>query len=92
MDILDNISSICGLGEKGFDFYFSCAGGKGIVFEGNLKIEDYSNNEIVVRLSSGKKIFVSGLNLKISSLAPKEIGISGQILNIGIGGRNEAGV
>lgn len=84
MNILDDLASICGLADGGFDFYFTGAGSKTVAFSGDLQVNSFSSEEIVLKVGK-KKIVVSGERLRISSLSPKEIGIAGEIESIAFG-------
>ena len=84
--IIDDIGKICNISDLG-DYCLSCAGGKGVVFEGNYVIKVFENERILIEISHKKQVEILGKNLKIGTLSPKELGLSGQIDSINFGGR-----
>ncbi|MCR5553714.1 MAG: YabP/YqfC family sporulation protein [bacterium] len=84
MKIYDALGEICLVDNLNSDYVFSCGGGKCFAFSGNYKIEKFLDNEVIINLSKKRHIVVLGEGLKIATLAPKELGISGEINSINI--------
>ena len=84
--IIDDIGKICNIGDLG-DFSFSCAGGKGIAFEGKYVIKVFENEKVLIDIGHKRELEILGTNLKIGTLSPKELGISGEISAINFGGK-----
>ena len=84
--VIDDISKICNMSELG-DYSLSCAGGKGVVFEGNYKIKVFENDRILIDIGHKREIEILGSKLKIGTLSPKELGVSGEIASICFGRR-----
>ena len=84
MKIYDELGEICLVDNFNNDYVFSCGGGKCFAFSGNYKIEKFLDNEVIISLSKKRHIIVLGEGLKIGTLAPKELGLSGKINSIKI--------
>lgn len=69
------------LDELGEKIYVSLIVDVGVVVVGDLKIDEFSENEIVLK-NKHNVIVVSGENIKIKSLAKGEFVIQGKIQNI----------
>ena len=84
MKIYDELGEVCLASNLKDDYVFSCGGGNCFAFSGNYKMERFLDNEIIINLSKKRHIVVLGEGLKIGTLAPKELGISGKISSIKI--------
>lgn len=69
------------LDELGEKIYVSLIVDVGVIVVGDLKINEFSDSEIVLK-NKHNSIFLSGENIKIKSLAKGEFVIQGKIQNI----------
>ena len=81
MSFFDDFVSYLDVGDLTKEISVSIILNKGLVVVGNVKLVDFSNEEIVLK-SKNEQISIKGLNLIIKQLSLGEIIILGKVTNV----------